>query len=94
MDDRDELWGYTKILLTAMYTDVEMPKVEGESKMEGTRACKLGTVRKGRRDQDLHEVRRGYWQLGYKDCLETTQLYKQNPEDNVEPYETKRPQPS
>ena len=48
----------------------------------------------GRSDKGLLAARRDWRQPGNWRCKQTTQPYKQNLENNFEPYETKRPQPS
>ena len=94
-----------------MYPDVETPRVEGESRTEGTWTRDLGRREAeatsarpdeqkrigsspGRSDRVSSRRDMAKYSLKRKGCKQTTQLYKQNPENNFEPFETKRPQPS
>ena len=77
-----------------VYLDVERPRVEGEGRMEGTWAWREVKVNKVSMEQKRLGSPRGEMWLNTtrKGCSQTTQFYKQNPEDNFEPYETKHPQ--
>ena len=73
-----------------MYLDVKRPRVEGEDRTEETWVCDLGCGEGGvtlARPDQAQATRVSSRQDMVKES-QTIQLYKQNLEENFEPYET------